>query len=708
MARLAAQNPDSDASEADYEDVLTQPTSKRQRLKNFGSSVKDAPRRTLLRMDILSDKDEQMDADGADIEGITDNPAFNTGKVFGKQRDGTAGKAANAVESVKSAARAVTHPRQRGKEKAARRMQPSQHPFLTAVADRDLLEAHEDISVSQESSQENGEGDGSLKQRDRLQSVEKERNAMRNAWITSRHVKRARAVTTGKMQRPQLADYRTLDENGDQKHVDWGRYLGHMLLWLSDDFGPPYIDDSDYLSFKRGTLIHHGERLLLATAPWQTWLLHVRKVYLWEDVWLTGRWLATFFFLMKIGYFMTYFYLFIVYIVVLNRLNPSSVREMRRSHERAMDRGSQIHNIFELIQRHGDDQWIDPLLDEVGPLIQQQLGDLADYLEILQNFYSWADPRATLNTIIFWLTCAAVAGLSSGEFGTSVVWWVAGLYFFASRPIASRYPRYRHLVSIARCVFWDIPTHAELAFRELRDKAMQTRLETTEERQRDKQTAQAFDAPSNNHPHDKPIPSLVIESEEPEADGDIHRRHHSESESSSSPGEALQDDGEEDQSLIGSKENILAFRGRCQSRTGRLSVTTTHLRFISDIPRAEGFIVKDHEVILDRPYSDLLEMRKAKTTASSKRSKMRQKLVPTPQLALVLTWTDGCETRIEEMRKMDECFNTIIGFSGLRWQVCQPLLEDGEGNLEDGYNDQKDVRKDFFGKKSAFDELGKF
>lgn len=703
MARLANQNSDSEGSEADYEDAVTQPSSKRQRLKNLGSTIKDAPKRTLLRMDILSNKDDQMDADGADIEGITDNPAFNTGKVFRKEREGPTGKAARAVDSVKSATRAVTHPRQHGKEKAARRMQPSQHPFLTAEADRELLQAHDDISISQDSSQETGGADDTLAQRDRLAAVEKERNAMRNAWITSRHVKRARAVTTGQMQRPRLADYRTLDGDGNQHHVDWGRYIAHMLLWLSDDFGPPYSDDSDFIAFKRGTLIHHFERFLLATTPWQTWLLHVRRVYMWEDVWLTGRWLATFLFLMKTGYFMTYFYLFIVYIVVLNHFNPSSVREMRRSHERAMDRGSHIHNIFELMQRHGDGQWIDPLLDEIGPLIQQQLGDFADYLEILQNFYSWSNPRATCNTIVFWLSCAAVSGLTSGGFGTSVLWWVAGLYFFASRPIASRYPRYRHLVSISRWVFWEIPTHAELAFQEIRDQATQSRLETMEERERDKRTAEAFDSPADGHADGHPIPTFTFNDGEQIADGDIRRRRNSDSESSSSAGRS----GAEEDSLIGSKELILAFRGRCQSRTGRLSVTTTHLRFVTDIPRAEGFIIKEHEVIVDRPYSELLEMRKAKTAASSKRDKFRQKLVPTPQQALVLTWTDGTETRVEEMRKMDECFNTIIGFSGLRWQVCQPLMEDGEGNLEGEHDEDGEMCKNFFGKKSAIDELGK-
>lgn len=58
----------------------------------------------------------------------------------------------------------------------------------------------------------------------------------------------------------------------------------------------------------------------------------------------------------------------------------------------------------------------------------------------------------------------------------------------------------------------------------------------------------------------------------------------------------------------------------------------------------------------------------------------RKELISTE--ALVLVWTDGTTDTIHNMRKRDEAFNTIIGFSGLRFKVQQPL----EGTLNGGPN----------------------
>lgn len=36
----------------------------------------------------------------------------------------------------------------------------------------------------------------------------------------------------------------------------------------------------------------HAERAIIASAPWQAWLLDVRSVYRWESPARTGKWLA--------------------------------------------------------------------------------------------------------------------------------------------------------------------------------------------------------------------------------------------------------------------------------------------------------------------------------------------------------------------------------------------------------------------------------
>lgn len=58
------------------------------------------------------------------------------------------------------------------------------------------------------------------------------------------------------------------------------------------------------------------------------------------------------------------------------------VRFLRESHERAHSNMTP-QKLSELVNRHGGEGWIDPLLDELGPTLQQQLGDTADFLEII-------------------------------------------------------------------------------------------------------------------------------------------------------------------------------------------------------------------------------------------------------------------------------------------------------------------------------------
>ena len=70
-----------------------------------------------------------------------------------------------------------------------------------------------------------------------------------------------------------------------------------MLLYHTQDFSTQYIDDFDELPFDLDTLKIHLERTVMASAPWQRWLLSVRSVYRWEDPKKTGKWFALFLFL---------------------------------------------------------------------------------------------------------------------------------------------------------------------------------------------------------------------------------------------------------------------------------------------------------------------------------------------------------------------------------------------------------------------------
>ena len=137
----------------------------------------------------------------------------------------------------------------------------------------------------------------------------------------------------------------------------------------------------------------------------------------------------------------------------------------------------------ELIDRHGRENWLDPFIDQLGPYIQLQLGDLADFIEILaksvcnsaldvriqghlmltlfHSFYAWKSPLKTVSTLVFFTACLAVSIFGDTKFNLRIVYFVAGGAFFFCWPIASRYPQYRFLVSPLRWVFWDVPTHGK-------------------------------------------------------------------------------------------------------------------------------------------------------------------------------------------------------------------------------------------------------
>lgn len=73
----------------------------------------------------------------------------------------------------------------------------------------------------------------------------------------------------------------------------------------------------------------------------------------------------------------------LIFMVVRNHYTTQSVDQTRESHERATDRSRRALQISELVKRHGEDNWLEPLLDDLGPKLQEQAGDLADFLEIL-------------------------------------------------------------------------------------------------------------------------------------------------------------------------------------------------------------------------------------------------------------------------------------------------------------------------------------
>ncbi|TKA72586.1 hypothetical protein B0A49_03439 [Cryomyces minteri] len=632
--------------------------SKRERIKSIGHKTKWKAKH-LLHID---DTKERVNLQNAEQYGalgnIEDNPAFNPSRLLKKKRLSVGGTADKAVGVIRTAAQTIVHPKGAIKNKAANTLAASEHPYLSQQADMDFLKAHEELHNARSSTGDSPEDDDENvnKCKSVVDDLEGHRESMRVAWTTSRYIERVRVVPKEHISFPQRESFREYDMYGNFVRFQWEKYLGHLLIYATQDFAAQYVDDFEEPPFDRDTLIKHVERLIMASGPWQEWISGLRQLYRWEDPKRTGKWLAVWAVIWYLDYVITFIYAYIAYVVLANRYSPKPVEAMRESYKRAVDRGSDVFKFSELINRHGGGGWIDPLIDELGPQLQLQLGDLADFLEVVINFYEWTYPSKTAASVFFLLTCIAVGLLASSGFSIKVCTLVTIGTFFFGWPVASLHPRYRKLVSPLRCIFWDIPTHAEWSFMYLRRQAQLTREKLIG--QKVEQVYKSTDiggplpyAATLDVPHVTSTgPAEILDADE---DDDAASWHTADSSSSILDG-----------------IDFISFRCRSGTTPGRLVVYSSGIRFMRSFPSKQ---------LWRRSFLELVEMRKISGSTVAKL--MNREL-------LEFKFMDGTTTSVEAMKQRDEAFNTIIGFSGLQWQQLQP----GPGKEGNG-TDSKTKRK---------------
>lgn len=224
MAKLARSEGDSENSNLESEDVQT--PSKRHRIKSLGHQMKSVPKRLLMRLDVSDRFDEQMEDDGTEIEGVTDNPAFNVGKVFKKQRHGTKLKT---TEVLHKAALMIVHPMQTAKAETALNVAPGEDPYLDGDADAELLEAHANLEKARlNMDRVSGDESDCRDAMQRIDNLEEDRSRRRAAWITSKHVKVVRVIQPSLTGYPMRSKFREMDAQGTYIRFQWHRWLGHV------------------------------------------------------------------------------------------------------------------------------------------------------------------------------------------------------------------------------------------------------------------------------------------------------------------------------------------------------------------------------------------------------------------------------------------------------------------------------------------------
>ena len=642
--------------------------SKRARLHNLGTKTK-AKTKKLLRLSDGHDaieKDSEVDTDEV-LQEIKEDPAFNPKKVAEQTTDQST--TSNAPHdkpkgTLKSIAKAIAHPKEAIISKATRttasKLSSVQKPHLSQKADLEFLEAHDNLSRAQSirtsrqvSSDEDEDDEETAHCRKKVEVLEAHRESLRVAWTTS-HIERVRVVPKRHFEFPQKEAFIERNDRGEFVRYRWEKWLGHVLVYYTQDFSAQYIDDFDELPFDIPTFRGHVERTVMASTPWQSWLMRVRAVYRWEDPSFTGKWLALYIVLWYTEHLVGFVWGYIIYLVVKNRYFPTNVKSLRASVQRAVDREGTAYHIGELIDKHGREEWLQPLIDELGPHAQLQVGDIANMLEVFSNFYAWKAPSKTKGTLFFFSSCLLLSVLADTAYCMKIFWFITGGFFFLSWPISSHHPKYRYLASPFKWILWDIPTHAEWSFQYLRRQAQATREKIIGQKVEKKYASElairfpsAATAPSST-------PDIMV-------DGVASA--------------ALSSDEDEDWhsvrsvSSILSEADVMAFRVQWQGHRGRLIIYSSGVRFVQSLPKKE---------LWDLPFIEITEMRKSHGSRAPK-AKI-PKLLAVDQLTLKAM--DGNVFFLESVHDRDEAFNCIIGFSNLQWQSLQggPRQEGGRGH----------------------------
>ena len=403
-------------------------STKRKRSSGLTSRTK-AKTKKILKMKGTTDDQSDSEEEGP-LSILEHNPAFNSTELRKRRRFRPGKTAEKALGTMQSVGRVFVHPKDTIKKGATRttagQLSKAERPYLSQKANLDFLQAHDDLkqaestSSSKQATSDEEQDNSIVSQRDKIKEMEEHRESLRVAWITSRHVRRVRVVPKKHINFPKDEYFIERDEREQVIRYNWLKWLGYVryirplnfrvllifstqnLIYYTQDFSAQYIDDFDELPFDVDSSRHYVERLLMASAPWQSWAMKVRAVYRWEDPKTTGKWFALYIFLWytehMMGFFVSnpnlypqtsvnvqYQYIYITYIVLRNRFAPTSVESLRESMQRALNSRDTASRFSELIDKHGRNDWLEPLMENLGPYIQLQVGDMANMLEVFEK-----------------------------------------------------------------------------------------------------------------------------------------------------------------------------------------------------------------------------------------------------------------------------------------------------------------------------------
>ena len=213
---------------------------KREKLRGLRRKTK-AKTKKLLHIHGEASTDGELDGDAHGVlDNIEADPAFNPGKLVKEKPFTVRGAAEKTTGKLHSIASTVAHPTKNLKNKALRttadQLAKAERPFLSQNANRELLEAHEELRRAQNPST-GGHGISEEKRivleadsRQKIEEIEKHRESLAVAYTTTRHVHRVRVVPKEHMKFPEKEAFVERDGNGTVVRYLWLRWLGNVSL----------------------------------------------------------------------------------------------------------------------------------------------------------------------------------------------------------------------------------------------------------------------------------------------------------------------------------------------------------------------------------------------------------------------------------------------------------------------------------------------
>ncbi|KAI4842504.1 hypothetical protein E4T45_09031, partial [Aureobasidium sp. EXF-8846] len=622
-------------------------SSTKERVKSLGRETK-AKTKTLLHLNKHTLTPEEEATEGLDddpYQDIRHDPAFDPSQLVAPKPS----LSNRIADGLSNGVKIIAHPQDAAKKFAASKAAIRDRPYLSEEADKEFLDAQDSLAEAKTSAlRSNASSDHEAvdDQLERVKRIEGLRKSRKVAWTTSRHFRRALVFPKREFPPPAKEDYSYVDAQTGKRCVDWMAWLQARQLNAMQSFAVNRMGQVDFTGqppFDREASSRFIERILIASSPWQTFFLSLRSLYLWENPAKSRRWLAIWLFVWYMDYIVTFILAYCLVTVLQNRFQRKQVEEMREAYTSTLKKGSSAYKFSALLQEHGAN-WVDPLIESAGPKIQMQLSDIADTLEMLNNFHDWLDPKLTWATLFWFFTAILLGVFTPSEYSIKIVTMCCIVMFFGSRYVAHYHPEYRHVVNAFNYIFWGIPNDADWSMSYLREKAQETRAELIAKRVQERYTndvAQkrtiAVDGPSSlGGPGAVETLWPAADNASIDSDDDSASFHSTESTSS----------------ILGALD-ILSFRCTLHSMPGRLFIFSDGLRFQRTSSDTE---------VWRRLWSELVEIGKTNAKTAG--------LIKTD--GIHLAFADGKEVKLEHVRQRDKAFNCILGFSGLRFQIVAP------------------------------------